>query len=153
MQRATVYRHFPDEEAIYEACTSHYEALHPPPDPQRWAELAEPDQRLREALRRIYAYYAETEQMTESTSRDIERVPAVREAAARMDSYLAEVRAGLMRGRGERGGAGQRVAAAVGHALAFPTWRSLVREQGLGEPEAAELMVSLARSAAGGTSA
>src|SRR5918998_73463 len=57
VQRATVYRHFPDEEAIYEACTSHYNALHPPPDLGRWAAVADPDERLRVALSELYAFY------------------------------------------------------------------------------------------------
>src|SRR5690349_2676071 len=50
VQRATVYRHFPDEDAIYAACTSHYNALHPPPDLGAWAGLADPGERLRLAL-------------------------------------------------------------------------------------------------------
>ena len=33
-------------------------------------------------------------------------------------------------------------ARAIGHALAFATWRSLTREQGLDDLQAAELMVS-----------
>src|SRR5512139_1225673 len=77
VQRATVYRHFPDENAIYEACTSHYNSLHPPPDPTRWAGIDDPDDRLRVALRDVYAFYAETRQMLESTGRDADRVPAV----------------------------------------------------------------------------
>ena len=36
-----------------------------------------------------------------------------------------------MAGRGLRGRAARRARAAIGHALAFPTWRSLAREQGL----------------------
>jgi AcrR family transcriptional regulator len=147
VQRATVYRHFPHEAAIYDACTSHYNALHPPPDPERWVDLADPDERLRVALREVYAFYAETQQMLESTGRDVDRVPAVRKAAAEMGAYLEEARSVLLAGRGERGGVLDRVSAAIGHALAFPTWRSLVREQGLGEKEAVELMVSLVAAA------
>jgi hypothetical protein len=64
-----------------------------------------------------------------------------------MAAYLQETRSALLRGRRERGRAQARVSAAVGHALAFPTWRSLVREQGLGDQEAVELMVSLVASA------
>jgi hypothetical protein len=33
----------------------------------------------------------------------------------------------------------------IGHALAFDTWRSLVREQGLSDAEAVELMAGLVR--------
>jgi AcrR family transcriptional regulator len=149
VQRATVYRHFPDEEAIYAACTSHYRALHPPPDLERWAGLADPEKRLRVALREVYAFYAETQQMLESTGRDVDRVPAVRKAVAAMGAYLGEARSALLRGRRERGRAQARVSAAIGHALAFPSWRSLVREQGLGDEDAVELMVSLVASAGG----
>jgi AcrR family transcriptional regulator len=147
VQRATVYRHFPDEAAIYEACTSHYFALHPPPDLGRWAAVAEPEERLGLALREIYAFYAETEQMIESTGRDVDRVPAVRRAADAMGAYFEEARSVLLRGRSERGRARERVGAAAGHALAFSTWRSLVSEQGLGDAEAVELMVSLVSAA------
>jgi len=147
VQRATVYRHFPDEAAIYDACTSHYNALHPPPDLGQWADLADPDQRLRVALREVYAFYAETQQMLESTGRDVDRVPAVRKAATELGAYLEAARSVLLVGRGLRGRVRDRVSAAIGHALAFATWRSLVREQGLGEGEAVELMVSLVAAA------
>ncbi len=92
VQRATVYRHFPDEDAIFVACTSHYNALHPPPDLGRWEEITDPAERLRTALAEIYAYYAETQQMVESTSRDIERVPAMQRAAAAIAAYLEAAR-------------------------------------------------------------
>jgi hypothetical protein len=40
------------------------------------------------------------------------------------------------------------VHAATGHALAFATWRSLVREQGLSDGQAGELMCLLVDAAA-----
>ena len=147
VQRATVYRHFPDEEAIYAACTAHYYGLHPPPDLERWGGLAYPEDRLQLALRDVYAFYAGAEQMLESVGRDIHRVPAIRKAAAAMGTYFEEARSVLLRGRRGRGRARARVAAAIGHALAFPTWRSLVREQGLSDEEAVELMASLVTGA------
>ena len=48
-----------------------------------------------------------------------------------------------MAGRGLRGHAARRTRAAIGHALAFPTWRSLTREQGLSDAEAVALMAGL----------
>jgi AcrR family transcriptional regulator len=33
VQRLTVYRHFPDERALLSACSAHYAAGHPRPDP------------------------------------------------------------------------------------------------------------------------
>ncbi|MFN8112776.1 MAG: helix-turn-helix domain-containing protein [Solirubrobacterales bacterium] len=147
VQRATVYRHFPDEDAIYAACTSHYNSLHPPPDIGEWAAVADPDERLRLALAELYAFYAETHEMLESTGRDAERVPAVAQAAKAMAAYLDEGRGVLMRGRPERGRARARVAATVGHALAFSTWRSLVEDQGLDAGDAVGLMAGLVDSA------
>ena len=32
VQRATVYRHFPDERALFGACSAHWIAANPPPD-------------------------------------------------------------------------------------------------------------------------
>src|SRR4029079_14762822 len=57
VQRATVYRHFPDEEAIFAACTSHYRSLHPPPDLRRWADIEDPAERLRKALAEDHALH------------------------------------------------------------------------------------------------
>src|SRR3954464_4706601 len=42
VQRATVYRHFPDEATLFQACSSHYAALHPPPDPAGGAGTRDP---------------------------------------------------------------------------------------------------------------
>jgi AcrR family transcriptional regulator len=147
VQRATVYRHFPDEQAIFDACTSHYNALHPPPDFTRWASVADPAERLRVALGELYAFYAETQQMLERSGRDMDRVPALRKTAEAIEAYLEAIRSALMKGRRERGGARERVSAAIGHTLAFSTWRSLVGEEGLGEDDAVDLMVALVASA------
>src|SRR5437867_7042918 len=46
VRRSTVYRHFPDEAALFAACTSHWMALNPLPDIRRWATMDEPDVRL-----------------------------------------------------------------------------------------------------------
>src|ERR1700741_385861 len=75
VQRATVYRHFPDEEALFAACTAHYYGRHPMPDPGSWRAIDPPERRLRAALADLYAWYAETEPMLASGIRDIEHVP------------------------------------------------------------------------------
>jgi len=41
------------------------------------------------------------------------------------------------------------VQAAVGHAVSFPTWQSLVRQQGLEDAEAVAVMAALVESAGG----
>src|SRR3954451_5653843 len=63
VQRATVYRHFPDEPSLFEACAGHYMSMHPPPDPSRWEEITDPAERLREALTDVYRWWEETEDM------------------------------------------------------------------------------------------
>jgi hypothetical protein len=55
----------------------------------------------------------------------------------------------VMRGRPERGRRRRRVEAALGHAVAFETWRSLVREQGLPAAEAVGLMAAMVEAAPG----
>ena len=54
----------------------------------------------------------------------------------------------MLRDRPERGASRRRVRAAIGHALSFETWRSLVRHQGLSQSQAIELMEGLAAIAA-----
>src|SRR5688572_3264532 len=70
VERATVYRHFPDERSLFTACTRHYNAANPPPDPSPWHEIPAPETRLRVALAEIYAYYRRTERMAERAAED-----------------------------------------------------------------------------------
>ncbi len=153
VQRATVYRHFPDEASLFRACSSHYAALHPPPDLASWAAILEPGARLRRGLGDIYRWWEETEDMMSLVLRDAPLVEGMTAAVEEGRAYLEEARRVLMRGRPERGSARRRAAAAIGHALEFGTWRSLVREQGLATAEAVELMAALVeRAPRGGAS-
>jgi len=147
VQRSTVYRHFPDEAALFAACSSHWRAANPPPDPGRWRILDEPDDRVLVALRELYAHYRRTERMRENVLRDEAVLPIVQQTLAGYRAYLATATDELMKGRRPRGQAAKRVRAAIGHALAFTTWRSLTREQGLDDKQAADLMCRLVATA------
>jgi hypothetical protein len=57
--------------------------------------------------------------------------------------YLEAASGTLLAGRRNRGRAARSARAAVGHALTFTTWRSLVREQGCTTAEAVDLMCGL----------
>jgi len=149
VQRATVYRHFPDEEALFGACSAHWLGQHPLPDLADWAAIGDPDERLRVALSALYAWYESGEEMLERTTRDATLVPAMRMAVGRRVAWLAEAAATIVRGRPERGARRRRVEAAAGHAVSFATWRSLVREQGLSDADAVDLMCGLVTQAAG----
>ncbi len=146
VQRATVYRHFPDEQALFNACTAHYFARHPMPDPAEWVSITSPNKRLARALGDLYPWYGRTEKMLFNSVRDIEKVPAGTRAS--FFGYFDGVHAVLIVGRKERGRALARSSAAIGHAIGFATWRSLVREQGLGDKDAIALMVGMVKAAA-----
>jgi AcrR family transcriptional regulator len=148
VRRSTVYRHFPDEEALVSACSAHWRAANPPPDPRSWSSIEDPGERTRTALRDLYAFYGDTEAMYASLLRDEALVPAVQRRLRDFHGYLGGIRDDLAAGRGLRGRRAQFVRAAIGHALAFPTWRSLTHEQGLGNEDAAELMSRLVEDAA-----
>src|SRR5687768_9579936 len=149
VRRSTVYRHFPDDEALFAACSSHFRAANPPPAPVVWAGIEDPAERTATALRELYAFYGRTEEMYTSLLRDESLVPIIHRRLQDFYGYLRAVRESLMAGRGLRGHAARRTRAAIGHALAFPTWRSLAREQELAEDEAVTLMCALVEGAKG----
>jgi AcrR family transcriptional regulator len=152
VRRSTLYRHFPDEAALFEACTAHWNAANPPPDLGGWAAIEDPDERLERALEELYGFYRRTEQMIANLIRDEATNENVRRHFGAFHGYMDAARDILMKGRRERGQTRVRVRAAIGHALAFETWRSLVREQALGNAQATMLMSGFIR-AAGGTRA
>src|SRR5579871_2978331 len=70
VRRSTVYRHFANEAALFDACTAHWAAANPPPDLSAWAAIERPDVRLRFALSELYAFYGRTESMLDNLFRD-----------------------------------------------------------------------------------
>ena len=145
VRRSTVYRHFPDERALFAACSAHWSAANPVPDLGAWAAIADPDERLAVALGELYAFYRRSDAMLANLLRDESAVAAVADQFAEFREYLAAARDTLLRGR--RGARSAKARAAVGHALAFETWRSLARDQGLTDRQAVELMAALVAAA------
>ncbi|HEX6435261.1 MAG TPA: TetR/AcrR family transcriptional regulator [Gemmatimonadales bacterium] len=149
VERLTVYRHFPDERSMFQACTTHYAMEVPGPDPATWAGVADPAERLRTALLAFYDYYRRAEEMLVHAVRDVPQLPALAEVLAPRRRFVEEVRKDLQAGWRARGRVrSRRLAGAIGHALSFDTWRSLARIEGLDDDEAADLMVELASAAA-----
>jgi AcrR family transcriptional regulator len=144
VERLTVYRHFPDERSLVTACTQHFWTQNPPPDPTAWQANVHPETRLRTGLTAIYAYHRRTERMSLRTAHDVLDYPVLREALAPQLAYWSGVCEVLAAGWAS-GGAEHHMRAAVGHAIAFMTWHSLVREQGLDDTQAIELMVGMLR--------
>ena len=147
VRRSTLYRHFSDEAALFDACSAHWAAANPPPDLAAWSRIDDPDARLAVALGELYAFYGRTEAMLDNLFRDEITVPIVGERFAAFRGYFAAARDTLMQGRRLRGAAKLRTRASVGHAIAFSTWKSLVREEGVDEATAVELMRALVGAA------
>lgn len=146
--RSTVYRHFPDEEALFGACSAHWAAEHPPPDVSRWERIDDPDARMQTALDELYAYYRRAGGMIEKLLRDEATVPMIAQLFAPFHDFMTAIAEILMRGRGLRGKARERVRAAIAHAISFRTWQQLTGEAGLSDREAGELMRRLVGGAA-----
>ncbi len=147
VQRATVYRHFPDEPALFAACSAHWSAANPMPDLAAWAAIDDPARRLRLALGELYEWFDGTEYMIEKITRDLPVVPSMAEPMAAFASWFEAAADVLMAGRRARGARARRTRAAIGHAVAFETWRSLVRREGLGADEAADLIAAAVAAA------
>ena len=147
VERRTLYRHFPTEADLFAACSTHYFAANPLPDPAAWRAIRDPRRaaraRPRRDLRLLRAHRADVQQ----------RPP--RRGARRLRPRRRGPAVGVPRG-GRRGPhrrpsgprpAATLVAGALRHALAFSTWRSLAAS-GIGRSDAAELMTALVDAAA-----
>jgi AcrR family transcriptional regulator len=148
VRRSTLYRYFPDEEALFDACSAHWYAQHPPPRIERWAEVAGSQRRLVVALEELYAWYRETGTMLDHLIRDETLVPSVGRRFRGFHELRAAAQAALLDGRGLEGRRKAAVAAAIAVALQFETWRAACREGGLNDREAAELFARLVAVAA-----
>ena len=144
VERPTVYRHFPQMEDLFVACSGHFAATHPPPDPEPWLQIREPGARLRHALSEVYAYYAANEAALWVILRDLEDTAELRRIGARNPRHRERMVEALATGWADRENHIRR--AAIGHATDFFAWRSL-RRQGLTNEQAIELMSDLAERA------
>lgn len=131
VQRLTVYRHFPDEAAVFQACTSHWLSLNPPPGPEIWAGIADARERFRAALSTFYDYFSRTRRMWTKSFQDVAQVPALQPPMAEFAAYLEEVAKALVAGFDEDPDR-EVIAATIRHALHFMTWADL-EEQGLND--------------------
>jgi len=147
VERLTVYRHFPDERALFTACSGHWRAANPRPDPALWTQVADPEERLRMALSEVYAYHRRTEPMTANVFRDAPVHPITREMAEPYFQLFERMRYVLATGWGVEDERLALLLAVLGHALDFQTWRSLVREQGLDDERAVDVMMRMVRCA------
>jgi AcrR family transcriptional regulator len=143
VERHTVYAHFPDDRTLFAACAAHWRAAHPFPDVGESLELDDPEARLRAVLPMLYGWFESVEHDLPVLLRDAASLPAHADEMARTAERMRQLAAALARGLPRR----KPVRAALGHALEFETWRSLVRRQELSQGQAVDAMVRLVAGA------
>jgi AcrR family transcriptional regulator len=149
VSRPTVYSHFPDERSLITACSTHWSSANPRPDPAEWAEIADPQTRLRVALEQLYAYYAPREAMLANIIRDSTIMPSIAEALQRtIGPYLQTATETLAAGWEDRSRDRPTRLAALKLALHFHTWKTLTAG-GLTDDEAAAMMAGLVAKSVG----
>jgi AcrR family transcriptional regulator len=139
--RLTVYRHFPDETALFGACSAHWASRQQLPDPGAWSQIDDPAARLQAGLADLYRFYRAGAGMLTHIHRDLAALPEAHQQALRDGDTLARdvLTAPFDRASDEQ----RRLRAAVGHAISFWTWRSLCLDQDLTDTEAVALMTGM----------
>src|SRR5262249_11766319 len=145
VERPTVYRHFPTPDSLFKACSSRHWTENPPPDPERWLAINDPEARLRRGLGELYAYYSLHELRMWNILRDVEDMPELRPFAAHRVAHRERVRQVLVSAWPDQDSKCKVLAAAIGHAVDFFSWRAL-RRQKLTDQEIVELMIGMIRS-------
>tara|TARA_R110002167_G_scaffold322425_1_gene528314 strand:- start:179 stop:763 length:585 start_codon:yes stop_codon:yes gene_type:complete len=141
VQRLTVYRHFPDDVSLFQACTSHYLGQHPPPDMTNWSGIQDAGERSHTALLAFYRYYRSTEQMWRVAYRDFELVEAIQPPMLQFQAYLDQVSDDLLASWKANQAIDKSLAITLRHCLKFSTWDALKNEK-LSDKKIAELVMS-----------
>jgi AcrR family transcriptional regulator len=154
--RPTVYSHFPDDLSLGKACSSLEMSDNPLPDPEPWAEIPDPELRLKKALGALYSYFRRRERLWANVLRDQEMLlddPEALEADAEIMEpiflHWERMRETLAAGWEPPDSPPGLLLGAIGLALDFQAWRAMTRTQGMSDERAIELMVGMVRCAAG----
>lgn len=139
VERLTVYRHFPDEAAMFAACSQHHLALNPPPQPAAWAGESAPLARTQRGLEEIYAYFRRTASMFEKVYRDAADYEPLAGILREFDAYLRQL-ADDLANAWPGAPARERRRLILRHAVKFSTWQSLEAD-GVGDAEKIALVL------------
>jgi AcrR family transcriptional regulator len=149
VQRHTVYHHFPDLEALYEACTAHGMRVTGIPQAADWVVIEDPRDRLRRGLTDLYAYYRANERMLATILGDAGGSEPPTEPDL-FEQHMATLSKTLVDPWPKGGDADPTLTAMIAHAMGFDTWRSLTRA-GLSDDEARDLLLNVVVGIAQGT--
>jgi len=139
VQRHTVYHHFPDMTSLMQACTALGMRTTGIPDAASWVAIDDPTARVRHGLGELYAYYAANARLLGNVVRDLPLMADIG-GAEEFAEHMTGLFSALATGWTDTPATQRLRMAAIGHAMAFETWRSLTGN-GLSDPEARELMV------------
>jgi AcrR family transcriptional regulator len=121
--RLTVYRHFPDEDALFAACSAHWIARQQLPDPGAWSQISDPAARLRAGLADLYRFFRAGAGMLTCLYRDLAALPEEYQQALHDQATLfGDI---LTAPFGSADDEHRRLRAVTGHSISFWTWRSL----------------------------
>ncbi len=141
VQRHTFYRHFPTQRELYEACSGLAVERDPPPSPEPWKKVADPERRLRTALSELYAYYERNEQLLANVLLDAQVNPITAELVERRLERMTAAAAVLAQPFRAHGARRRHLMAALDVVTSFHTWQTLTRQSGLASKAAVDLMV------------
>jgi AcrR family transcriptional regulator len=149
VSRLTVYKHFPDNAALYPACSAHYLSQHPLPDFAAALTPEEPVERVRSLLLTVYAdWYRQQRRMMRNLHRDRRLDPALDDfMRAHGDKALDGLADALIAGFDPSGDRATGLRSLIRLALDFWTWERLATE-GLEDEQAASLMTGAVAAAA-----
>jgi AcrR family transcriptional regulator len=145
VQRHTYYAHFPELKDLYQACMGLHLEQNPLPDPSSWVEVSDAEERMRHALLEVYAFFSRNEAILTNVLRDMPLDPVLQENNVLIFRHWEAMRdtiADAFEASGERHEA---LLAAIALALDLQTWRTLVRQQGLDDDRAIEVLVGMVR--------
>lgn len=142
VQRLTVYRHFPDDASIFQACSSGWYERNPFPDLD--ALEGRGLQGCREGLVALYRYYSGAHRMIASVLRDAPDMPALREPNRPFVDFLDRLHRKLLERASPPLSREAFTVATLGHAIRFTTWQSL-QDAGLSDEAKADLVTEWLR--------
>ena len=138
VQRLTVYRHFPDEESLFEACSAHWLTKHPLPVAVEYQ--GDCMEQAQKTLQAFYDYYLGTRDMWHSLYRDLGEVKALDKPMRQVEGYLDSVRDTLISSWKVKTAAKKRLSLTLRHCLRYSTWKSLT-DTGLSNRQIVNLAV------------
>ena len=126
VSRMTVYNHFPTDFDLFMACSTHWATGNPFPDPETWAAIDDPPERLVSALKELYEWYGLKEDMLGKVFRDTPVVPPLADVMDELwSTYVEELVRTLAHGWPVRGAETEALQATLRLVVDFNTWRVL----------------------------